>query len=126
MVLSKLDLAIVAVVAAGILWIEHEHRIFIGTPAAAEVAGPAASACPETDSVPFSADCLAFIDRGPAPEVRARVGMAGTAGRSIAASRHAEQAGACPPSNENAPYSASCIRFLSGWYWQPNPMENAP
>ena len=36
MALSKLDLALVVVIAAGLLAIEREHRIVIGTPAAAE------------------------------------------------------------------------------------------
>jgi len=27
---------------------------------------------------------------------------------------------ACPSNNENAPYSADCLRFMSGWFWQPN------
>jgi hypothetical protein len=128
MVLCKLDLAVVALVAAGLLWIEHDHRVFIGTPAAAEVAPPAASVCPESDSVPFSADCIAFIDGGALPDIPARVSQAANAAAaSPDANRRAEsRAPACPPSNENAPYSADCIKFLSGWYWQANPTENAP
>ena len=54
MVLSRIGLAIVAVMAAGMLWIEHGHRIFIATPAAAETAQPAASLCPDTDDVPLA------------------------------------------------------------------------
>jgi hypothetical protein len=27
---------------------------------------------------------------------------------------------ACPPNNENVPYSATCIKFMSGWFWRPN------
>ena len=124
MVLSKLDLAIVAFVAAGLLWIEHEHRIIIATPAAADVAPPAASVCPDKDSVPFSPDCIAFIEGGAAPVIHARV-MA-PAASSDAQGRGDSHAPACPPSNENAPYSAGCIRFLSGWYWQANPAADAP
>jgi hypothetical protein len=127
MVLSKLDLALVAVVAAGMLWIEHDHRIFIGTPAAAEVAPPAASVCPDTDDVPFSADCIKFIDGGVLPDIQVGLSAAGSA---PAVSRDPQgraelQAPACPPSNENAPYSADCIKFLSGWYWQAYPTKNA-
>jgi hypothetical protein len=114
MVLSKFDLAIVVFVAAGTLWIEHGHRISIATPMAA--AAPAASACPDNDSIPFSADCIAFIDDGASAAARTR--------RSVVASGPATSPDApCPPSNENSPYSARCIKFLSGWYWQPNPAD---
>ena len=30
---------------------------------------------------------------------------------------------ACPANNENVPYSADCIRFMSGWFWQANATE---
>jgi hypothetical protein len=119
MVLSKLDLAIVAAVAAALFWVEYEHRIIIATPAAAEAA-PAGSICPEKDSVPFSADCLAFIEGG-APVVRDRT----VAAEALAATTDAPQA-ACPASNENGPYSARCLKFMSGWYWHPNPAERTP
>ena len=103
-------------------WIEHEHRISIGTPAAAEVAPSAVPACPETDDVPLGAECMAFIDGGGASDMRspARAG-----GRAVAPLPGAQQpklsrAPACPASNENGPYSANCITFLSGWYWHPD------
>ncbi len=36
--------------------------------------------------------------------------------------RRAElSAPACPPSNESAPYTASCLRFISGWFWRAGP-----
>jgi len=128
MVLSKLDLAIVALVAGGMLWIEHQHRIVVATPAAAEIAPPAASPCPATDDVPFSADCIAFIDGGSLPDLRARMRQAGRAFavEIDARGRAALHAPACPPSNENAPYSKDCIRFLSGRDWQADPTEDAP
>jgi hypothetical protein len=128
MVLSKLDLAIVAVIAVGSLWIEHEHRIIIGTPAAAEAVPPAASACPDKDSVPFSADCIAFIDGGALPDIHASASAMPSTPLVLPdrKGRAESDAAACPPSNENAPYSARCIRFLSGWYWQANPTEAAP
>jgi hypothetical protein len=61
MSLSKLDLALAAVVAVGLLWIEHQHRIVIGSLAASEARPAAVSVCPETDDAPFSADCIKFI-----------------------------------------------------------------
>jgi hypothetical protein len=63
--MSKLDLAvIVAFIGGAVLWIEHEHRVFIDAPAPAEAAVPApASARPDNDNVPYSASCLAFLGR---------------------------------------------------------------
>jgi hypothetical protein len=127
MVLSKLDLALVAVIAGGMLWIEHGHRIGIETPAAAETAAPAASVCPDNDSVPFSPDCIAFIDGG-VGNVRSRAATAGNALAAPPAARGRAElsAPACPASNENTPYSANCIRYLTGWYWRANPNDAAP
>ena len=70
MAMSKLDVAVVIVAAAVLLRIEHDHRIFIGTPAAA---APAAAVCPAKDDVPFSADCIKFIEGGAPPIRRARL-----------------------------------------------------
>ena len=116
MALSKFDLTIVVVVAAGMLWIEHGHRTSIATPTTAET--PAASACPDNDSVPFSADCIAFIDGSVSHAAR-------TPMRVVASATTASPDVPCPPSNENSPYSARCIKFLSGWYWQPNPADRS-
>jgi hypothetical protein len=113
-------------VAAGTLWIEHGHRISIAAPTAAEA--PAASACPDNDSVPFSADCIAFIDGGASAAARTPVSAMTSASAAPPTARlYAEvHAPACPLSNENSPYSARCIKFLSGWYWQPNPADRSP
>jgi hypothetical protein len=121
MALSRLNLAVVATLAIGMLWIEHDHRIIVAAPAAAEAVPSAASVCPETDDVPFSADCIAFIDGDAVPDVSA------TRAPASPYTQHAElHSPACPPSNENAPYSADCLKFLSGWYWQATPTRNAP
>ena len=124
MALGKFAPAIVAVVAVGMLWIEHGHRIVVATPASADDT-PATAACPDSDSVPFSADCIAFIEGGAASNIRAI-----SAARAPEVTHDRPQADpaspACPASNENAPYSARCIKFLSGWYWQPNPADRAP
>ena len=122
--LSKLDLVVVAAVAGGMLWIEHDHRINV-MPTADAVAGPDASACPDNDSIPFSADCIAFIRGGVTPAVRAwaSAAISASAASPDTQGRAELHAPACPPSNENGPYSAKCLRFLSGWYWHP---ERAP
>jgi hypothetical protein len=123
MALSKLDVAVVAVMAVALLRLEHGHRIVIGTPAPAEAAPQAAAVCPATDDVPFSADCIKFIDGGALPDGRARLNVLvvtpDVRGRAVSPGP------ACPASNENAPYSANCIRFLSGAYWQANPTDDA-
>jgi hypothetical protein len=117
MAVSKLDWAAAVVMAAALLRIEHGHRIVIGTPAAA----PAASVCPATDDVPFSADCLKFIDGGVSPDRHARLTVV-----AVSPDAHADpHVTACPASNENAPYSAGCIKFLSGPDWQANPADEA-
>jgi hypothetical protein len=79
MAFSKLDLAIVAVIAVALLWIEHDHRIVIGTPMSAEIAARTASVCPDSDSVPFSADCIAFIEDGTFPALQSRASPAASA-----------------------------------------------
>jgi hypothetical protein len=128
MALSRLDWAVVVVVAAGLLWIEHEHRVTIATPAAAEMAPPAASVCPKSDTAPYSAACLAFIEGARASNFPTPAHAAGSApAASPAAQRRAEaRTPPCPLSNESAPYSAKCLKFLSGWFWQPDPPENTP
>ncbi len=127
MVLSRIGLAIVTVLAAGMLWIEHGHRIVVATPAAAKTAQPGASLCPDTDDVPYSVDCIRFIDGGVLPEIHPRknVAVSEPVTASDAHGRVDLHASACPPSNENAPYSAACIRFISGWFWQADSAEDA-
>jgi hypothetical protein len=132
MVLSKLDLAIVATIAAGLLWFEHQQRVTIETTGGVEVAGQA-SVCPDSDTAPYSAACLAFIEGGLSPDVRQRsrprlrISTAAHAATVEPAARGQEESRgpACPLSNENAPYSEKCIKFLSGWFWHPNPPESS-
>jgi hypothetical protein len=118
MAVSKLDLVAAVVMAAVLLRIEHDHRIVIGTSAAA--APPAAAVCPATDDVPFSADCIKFIGGGTVPDRHARLSVAAVL-PDVRSDLHAP---ACPASNENAPYSARCIKFLSGPDWQANPADD--
>ena len=125
MALGKFAPAIVAAVAVGMLWVEHDHRIVVATPGSADDT-PTTAACPDSDSVPFSADCIAFIEGDASSNIRA-IGAARPP--DVTHERHAQTnpvSPACPVSNENAPYSARCIKFLSGWYWQPNPADRSP
>lgn len=122
---SRLDLVVVAALAVGLLWIEHEHRIVVATSAAAAEAPPRATAvCPATDDVPFSADCIRFIDGGTLPDVHARTDVPAAAPLDVR-ERADLQGPPCPPSNETAPYSARCIRYMSGWFWHADPAGSA-
>jgi hypothetical protein len=122
MVISKLDIAAVAVMATALIWIEHDNRIVIGTPAVAEAAQPAAVVCPDTDDVPMSAACIKFIDGGAVPDPRSR--PSALAAPPDGHGRAPLKGPACPVSNENAPYSATCIAFISGWFWQAIPPQD--
>jgi hypothetical protein len=72
MVIAKLNLVILAAAVGGVLWIEHANRIQIETQTPVELAGANAAICPENESVPFSADCMMFIQGGAAPDLARR------------------------------------------------------
>ena len=61
MLSTRFNVLLLAAIAGGVLWIEHAHRITIEASAPAELAGRDAAPCPANESVPFSADCLTFI-----------------------------------------------------------------
>jgi hypothetical protein len=60
--ISKRTLGIIAAIASGVLWIEHRNHMTMKAPTPAEIAGRTASLCPVNESVPFSPECLAFIN----------------------------------------------------------------
>jgi hypothetical protein len=112
--------AIAALVAAAVLWIEHGNRIDSDTPVGAANAAPAGTVCPDSENVPYSADCIAFMQGDVASEARVALRerakhLPVTPPQAVAS---ADTSSPCP-SSENVPYSATCIRFLSGWFWQP-------
>ncbi len=72
MVVSRLNLVILAAAAGGVLWVEHSHRITIEPSAPADVAAASDAVCPVNESVPFSQDCLKFIQGGVGSDVRPR------------------------------------------------------
>ena len=116
MALSKLDLAFVVLIAAGLVAIEREHRIVVGPPAAAEGRPPAASVCPSTDDVPIGAACMSFIGGGTAAHMHWSGALPTLP--DLGEQKIDSSAPPCPASNETAPYSARCLRFLSGWFWR--------
>jgi len=120
----RLDLALIAASIAGVLfWIEHGHRVAIETPTGAAFAASVSAECPDNDSVPYSASCLAFLG----DDKRDRGWRMSAAERAVTLASHSldvksgivESVGACPD-NDNTPYTAGCVRFLSGWFWRAN------
>jgi hypothetical protein len=74
---SKLDLAVIVAAAGVLLWIEHGHRTIIEPPTQAEPASSASAAgCADTDNVPYSASCLAFLGSGYASRMSWRANAA--------------------------------------------------
>jgi len=106
MALSKLDLALVAVAAAGLIWIEHNNRVVIGSPAALEAAQPAAAVCPQTDDIPFSPECIKFIGGGVSPVI----GLRPPTASAIFLARAEIRTPTCPPRDQSAPDGDSCFR----------------
>jgi len=124
---SKLDLAaILAAVACGVLVIEHGHQIFTDAPM--DRSELAAAACPDNDNMPYPAGCLSFLQGEPAsPVPRGRTAERTPATASVAPKQIAQSIapGAECPALDSVPYSASCIAFMTGWFWQPNTFETA-
>jgi hypothetical protein len=117
---SKLSLALTAAAIAGaVFWIEHGHRIDIATPTGTAFAAPAGAVCPENENRPPSAACIVFMQGdGASSQVRWRVNT-GTNAPADAPGSDESFGPACPANNENVPYSANCLKFLSGWFWRP-------
>jgi hypothetical protein len=90
----------------------------------AEIAAREA-ACPSSDSVPYSADCLAFLEGVGAPPAGWLMRPARSApaafsdGRKRIEPDQVAVSGRVCPDNDNQPYGDSCITFLTGWFWRP-------
>jgi hypothetical protein len=61
MLITRFNVLLLAAIAGGMLWIEHAHRITITAPTPVEASAQPAQACPANESVPFSPECMAFI-----------------------------------------------------------------
>src|SRR6185369_14433542 len=67
---AKLDLAIVVVVACGALGVEYGNNIVMDVPADTDRPALAAAAqCPDNDSMPYTPNCLIFMQGKPASDV---------------------------------------------------------
>ena len=109
---------ILALIAGAVLWIEHGQRIVTDAPTPTELAALAAArACPDSENVPYSEGCIAFMQgERVTPAQRWRVNVAESTPSAIS-DAHSP---ACPSNSDNVPYTANCIRFMSGWFWRPN------
>jgi hypothetical protein len=120
-VVSKLDVGVVvAALVSAIIWTERAGDITIDAPTPAELAlRNAAAACPNNDSMPYTARCLTFVGSKHTPDWAERISLAQSR---IAASTKAEAvaSGDECPDNDNKPYPPACIQFLSGWFWRVN------
>jgi len=113
--LSKLDLAIVVALVAGCaFWIERGQRVVIDAPTQSELAAAAAvaaAACPDSDSMPYSMDCIRFMSGTRWHVVVSAAGESQPARPADANS----PAGSSPcPERDDVPYSDACLAYLQG------------
>jgi hypothetical protein len=125
---SKLDLAAIVAAACGMLSIEHGNHIVTEELSRTERSALAAADCPDNDSMPYPASCLMFLEGTLASDAHHR-GAAGKGALAQPAAAKQDEwilADAECPAKDTVPYSASCIAFLTGWFWQPNDTSQSP
>jgi hypothetical protein len=118
---SKIDLAVVAaLVVGGALWIERGHRITVDAPTASELATTrAVKSCSDNDRVPYSENCLAYLKGDSDTTTGWQVATIRVAVLPRPEPIHTELGRAACPGNDNMPYPADCLRYLSGPLWRP-------
>src|SRR3954469_8531069 len=115
---------IMVLLGGAALWIEYGHRSATDAPTSTELdALAAARACPDSENMPYSATCLAFLNGSAASERRANApervpAEQPSATRALESSRVAPRA-ACGDTDA-VPYTQNCITFMTGWFWRPN------
>jgi hypothetical protein len=121
----KLVRAVTLVLIGGAaLWIEYGHRTVTDAPTSTELdALAAARACPDSENMPYTATCLAFLSGSAASEGRANApervpAEQPSATRALESSPVAPRA-ACGDTDA-VPYTLNCIAFMTGWFWRPN------
>ena len=118
MLISKSKLVIISAAAVGVVWINHRNSFNVQD-VQSEQTVRVASLCPDYESVPHSSECLKFLGTSDVLPVRWRaITTENTPPMSPDPPGELHRP-ACPPNNENVPYSAECLRFLSGWFWHP-------
>jgi hypothetical protein len=115
---------IMVLLGGAALWIEYGHRTATDAPTSTELdALAAARACPDSENMPYTATCLAFLNGSAAPERRANAPERGAV-EQRSATRALESSPVAPRSacgdTDAVPYTLNCIAFMSGWFWRPN------
>jgi hypothetical protein len=116
--LSKLDLAIVVALVAGCaFWIERGQRVVIDAPTQSELAAAAAAAvvaaaCPDSDSRPYSMDCIRFMS-GTSWHAMSTVGATDSRPAPPAEVTLPTASPPCPD-RDDVPYSDACLTYLQG------------
>jgi hypothetical protein len=118
---SKIDLAVVAaLVVGGALGIERGHRITVDAPTPSELAAArAVKSCSDNDRVPYSANCLAYMKGDSDTTTGWQVVKIRVAAAPVYQPMRSDQDQAACPVNDNMPYPADCLRYLSGPLWRP-------
>jgi hypothetical protein len=119
---SKIDLAVIAVAFAGCaFWLEQGHHVVIDAPTLSELAAASsAAACPDNDRVPYGAACLAFLTGDSHMALGWRTAAADhNLTLVVDPPGHPQINSAACPDNDNVPYPPDCLRFLSGYFWRP-------
>src|SRR3954454_17534567 len=109
---------IVVLLGGAALWIEYGHRTATDARTSTELdALAAARACPDSENMPYTATCLAFLNGSAAPERRANAPERGVVEQPSATK--ALESSPCGDTDA-VPYTPNCIAFMSGWFWRPN------
>ena len=123
----KLVRAVILVLIGGAaLWIEYGHRTVTDAPTSTELdALAAARACPDSENMPYTATCLAFLNGSAASEMRWRANARERVpAEQPSVARTTESSPGAPRSacgdTDAVPYTLNCIAFMSGWFWRPN------
>jgi hypothetical protein len=115
--LSKLDLAIVVALVAGCaFWIERGQRVVIDAPTQSELAtaaAVAAAACPDSDGMPYSMDCIRFMS-GTSWHAISTVGTTPDSQSARPAQAGLPAASPPCPERDDLPYSDDCLAYLQG------------
>jgi len=115
---------IMVLLGGAALWVEYGHRTATDARTSTESdALAAARACPDSENMPYTASCLAFLNGSAAPERRANAPERGAA-EQPSATKALESSPVAPRSacgdTDAVPYTPNCIAFMSGWFWRPN------
>jgi hypothetical protein len=115
---------IVASMAGAALWIEYGHRTVTDAPSSTELDALAATtACPDSENLPYTATCLAFLNGSAASRTCANAPDRVSAEQPSAPGA-LESSPVAPRlaygDTDAAPYTPKCIAFMTGWFWRPN------